>query len=147
MDWHFKVNRRITESEKQGQHRSWYVDKDDWVNSRETIDEDRVPELVQPISVAGSSAPKGPQLQYLPVPDDPALANSVCPICQEKFETRWLDEAQEFVWPDAIKANHRIYHASCHREATQDDVMPPAGYSSSIPVLGKRKAEVSCLDA
>ena len=27
MDWHFKVNRRITEAEKGAQHRSWLVDK------------------------------------------------------------------------------------------------------------------------
>lgn len=27
MDWHFRVNRRITEYEKRGQHRSWLVDK------------------------------------------------------------------------------------------------------------------------
>lgn len=27
MDWHFRVNRRITEYEKKGQHRSWLVDK------------------------------------------------------------------------------------------------------------------------
>jgi pre-mRNA cleavage complex 2 protein Pcf11 len=27
MDWHFKVNQRIAETEKRGQHRSWFVDE------------------------------------------------------------------------------------------------------------------------
>jgi pre-mRNA cleavage complex 2 protein Pcf11 len=27
MDWHFKVNQRMTEVEKKGQHRSWFVDE------------------------------------------------------------------------------------------------------------------------
>lgn len=84
---------------------------------------------------------------WIPVPDDPVLANSVCPICQEKFEMRWLDEAQEFIWPDATRVGDRIYHASCHREATKDDVtmLPIHGgvRGTPEPVLGKRKAEVS----
>jgi pre-mRNA cleavage complex 2 protein Pcf11 len=78
-------------------------------------------------------------MQYLAVPDDPALANSVCPICQEKFEMKWLDEAQEFVWMDAKKIGERIYHASCHAEATKDTIK----LLTPEPVLGKRKAEVS----
>jgi pre-mRNA cleavage complex 2 protein Pcf11 len=27
MDWHFRVHQRMTEAEKRGQHRSWYVDE------------------------------------------------------------------------------------------------------------------------
>lgn len=89
---------------------------------------------------------KGPKLQYLPVPDDPALANSLCPICQERFEMKWLDDAQEFVWMDAIKIGDRIYHASCHAEAKKDGGSTPAYQRGTPePVLGKRKNEVSVL--
>ncbi len=42
MDWHFRVHQRIAEAEKRGQHRSWYVDADDWVRSREAVDTDYV---------------------------------------------------------------------------------------------------------
>ena len=31
--------------------------------------------------------------QYIPVPNDPAMANITCPICQERFETVWHDDA------------------------------------------------------
>lgn len=27
MDWHFRIHQRINDSERRGQHRSWYVDE------------------------------------------------------------------------------------------------------------------------
>jgi pre-mRNA cleavage complex 2 protein Pcf11 len=83
------------------------------------------------------------RLQYLAVPDDASRVNSVCPICQERFEMKWLDEAQEWVWMDAVKLGDRVFHASCHREVSGGGAggrgTPPDGRG----VLGKRKAEVS----
>ncbi|KAI3327924.1 hypothetical protein HD806DRAFT_484424 [Xylariaceae sp. AK1471] len=142
MDWHFRVNQRSTETEKRGLHRSWLVDEMDWINTRETIDVDHVVQKGDDDAAPGGSNTKAPKTQYIPVPDDPVLAASVCPICQDKFETRWLDDAQEFVWADAIKVGDRIYHASCHREAFKDGGGTPM-YTRSTPepILGKRKAE------
>lgn len=95
---------------------------------------------------------KGAQRQpWIPVPNDPAMANTTCPICQEKFETVWHDEAQEWVWMDAVKIGGRIYHASCHAEASRDggsgNVNNGASSSSrnrtpDSALLGKRKADV-----
>ena len=57
---------------------------------------------------------------------------------------KWLDEAQEWVWMDAVKVGDRVYHASCHREATNDGRGTPGpSRNTPDPVLGKRKAEVS----
>ncbi|KAI3340388.1 hypothetical protein F4824DRAFT_453142 [Ustulina deusta] len=147
MDWHFRVNQRSNETEKRGLHRSWLVDEMDWINTRETIDKDHVVQTGDTDSASGGSIAKVPKTQYIPVPDDPVLAASVCPICQDKFETRWLDDAQEFVWADAIKVGDRVYHGSCHREAFKDGGGPPMygtpmyTRSTPEPVLGKRKAE------
>jgi pre-mRNA cleavage complex 2 protein Pcf11 len=96
---------------------------------------------------ASSSFASKPKLQYLPVPDDPALASSMCPICREKFEMKWLDEAQEFVWMDATKIGERIYHASCHDELEAARVANNAQVKRGTPepLLGKRKHEVSRL--
>ncbi|KAI1460861.1 hypothetical protein F4805DRAFT_415867 [Annulohypoxylon moriforme] len=146
MDWHFRVNQRIAEVEKRGQHRSWLVDEMDWIKTRETIDKDHVAPPADSNAAAGGSAPKVPKLQYIPVPDDPSLANSVCSICQEKFETRWLDDAQEFVWPDAMKVGEKIYHASCYQEAFKGSAnnggnTPSYARGTPEPVTGKRKAE------
>ncbi|KAI0479270.1 hypothetical protein GGR56DRAFT_371161 [Xylariaceae sp. FL0804] len=189
MDWHFRVNQRISDVEKRGQHRSWLVDEVDWTRTRETVDGDHTTPAGEhdgggsagaaahdggPGAAAGEGAGRGGSgptggsrtpsqtKEYIPVPDDPMLAASVCPVCQEKFETRWLDGAQEFVWEDAARVGDRIYHASCHREATRDGGSSGGGGGGDsggggggtpmytrgaptealpVPVLGKRKAE------
>jgi pre-mRNA cleavage complex 2 protein Pcf11 len=84
------------------------------------------------------------KLKYIPVPEPGRGINNVCPICQEKFENKWLDTAQEWVWLDAVLVGNRVYHASCHSEATRDREDTP-GFSRKTPepVLGKRKAEVN----
>lgn len=88
----------------------------------------------------GSNLKKDPKKRWIPVPNDPALASLHCPICQEKFETVWLDEAQEWVWMDAVHAGGRVYHASCHEEATKDREVTPVRNVTPEPLLGKRKA-------
>lgn len=98
-----------------------------------------------PTSAAGSS---GPKLQYIPVPDDGDNTNNVCPICQEKFETKWLDEAQEWVWTDALRVGGRAFHATCYAEVTKEtsgNAPLYGGAARATPdrVLGKRKADVS----
>jgi pre-mRNA cleavage complex 2 protein Pcf11 len=97
-----------------------------------------------------NSAAAANKVPYLPVPEDSSRVNSACPICQEKFEMKWLDEAQEWVWMDAVKVGERVFHASCHREAygaaalqMQQQQVQQQGEGGG-GVLGKRKAEV-CL--
>ncbi|TVY68811.1 Uncharacterized protein LSUE1_G004530 [Lachnellula suecica] len=143
MDWHFRVHQRMAEAEKRGQHRSWYVDELDWIRSRELEGDQNATDgdNTNGLGGASSSVASKPKLQYLPVPDDPAHASSLCPICQEKFEMKWLDEAQEFVWMDAKNVGERIYHASCYAEATNDVSNAQIRRGTPEPVLGKRKAE------
>ncbi|KAI6249215.1 hypothetical protein HI914_02370 [Erysiphe necator] len=143
MDWHFRVRRRMEEAELRGQHRSWYVDELDWIKSRE-IDLEcsgAAPDLGTTVAI--NDTPKDSKLEYIPVPDDAASSNSLCPICQEKFEMNWLDEAQEFVWMDARTIGEKTYHASCYAEVSkniksQNIVGTP---ETTITVLGKRKAD------
>ena len=78
--------------------------------------------------------------KYIPVPNDSTLANAPCPICQEKFETSWNEEAQDFVWMDAIKIGARVYHASCHDEIKKAGGNTPLRTATPESVLGKRKA-------
>ncbi|KAL2128255.1 hypothetical protein VTI74DRAFT_9443 [Chaetomium olivicolor] len=158
MDWHFRVHQRMTDAEKRGQHRSWYVDELDWIRTRESPDADYShPSSTTPSSSSSQTHPSssvmhtttlnpkpssttssGNRVHYLPVPEDSSRVNNTCPICQEKFEMKWLDEAQEWVWTDAVKVGGRVYHASCHAEAAG---YAGVGGSGSGGVLGKRKAE------
>jgi pre-mRNA cleavage complex 2 protein Pcf11 len=87
-------------------------------------------------SNAAAAAAAANRTPYIPVPEDAAAVNSTCPICQEKFELMWLDEAQEWVWTDAVRVGggERVFHASCHREAY--GALPERGMGV------KRKAEV-----
>jgi pre-mRNA cleavage complex 2 protein Pcf11 len=148
----------MEEAETRGQHRSWYVDDmvsillfpsqppltlfKDWIRSRETEDESGATTTDASTIVGTSSAVTTQKFQYLPVPDDPALKNSVCPICQEEFDTKYLDDVQEWVWMDAKQIGNKVYHASCYAEATKD-VTSQIKRGTPEPVLGKRKAEVS----
>ncbi|KAJ4144653.1 hypothetical protein LMH87_003528 [Akanthomyces muscarius] len=139
MDWHFKVKQRSAEAEKRGTHRSWYVDQQDWLRSREVVDVDHI---AQPEPSAEEQSKTASVPKYIPVPEPTSGINNVCPICQEKFENKWLDTAQEWVWLDAVLVRNRAYHASCYAEATRDrEGTPGASRRTPEPVLGKRKAE------
>ncbi|KAK1827582.1 hypothetical protein QBC39DRAFT_420008 [Podospora conica] len=156
MDWHFRVHQRLAESEKRGLYRSYYVDEMDWIQSPVVVDLDYAAHNTgggggaQEAAASsndqdaprqggehkgGGGAKQGRKVQYLAVPDDAAGAAAVCPICQERFEMKWLDEAQEWVWMDAVRLGERVFHASCHREVAGEGPGPEL-------VLGKRKAEV-----
>ena len=91
---------------------------------------------------------KAPPKQYIHAPNDATLRNTPCPICQEKFESTWSEEVQDWIWQDAVKVGSRVYHASCYSEVTKDGPAPARGNTplgrTGTPdsVLGKRKAEV-----
>ncbi|KAK1240105.1 hypothetical protein MKX08_007547 [Trichoderma sp. CBMAI-0020] len=143
MDWHFQVHQRSTEAEKRGTHRSWYVDQQDWLKAREAVDAIHDVSSKEESSQASKDA-EGPK--YILVPDSSSGINNVCPICQERFENKWLDTVQEWVWLDTMLVGNRAYHASCRAEATRDRESTP-GHSRRTPepVLGKRKAEAGLL--
>lgn len=84
--------------------------------------------------------------QYVVVPDA-SETYKVCPICQEELKYVWHDETDEFVWIDAKQVGGRIYHASCHAEASKDraNSAPAGGSRGGTPDSStgmKRKAEV-----
>ncbi|RJE19246.1 hypothetical protein PHISCL_08413 [Aspergillus sclerotialis] len=145
LDWHFKTNQRMAEAAKRAQNRSWYVDERDWIKSRESGDD-------QSLAGAGEGDPhaqsnaveKGPQKQWIRAPNDAALRNTPCPICQEKFESTWSEDVQDWIWLDAVKVGSRVYHGSCYAEVTKDGSNTPVGRTGTPDsILGKRKAEVS----
>ncbi|EAW07988.1 putative mRNA cleavage factor complex component Pcf11 [Aspergillus clavatus NRRL 1] len=151
LDWHFATNQRMADAARRAQNRSWYVDERDWIKSREAGDDQDVTEIDAPtdgaVGTDGSSAKKGPPKQWIRAPNDATLRNTPCPICQEKFESTWSEDVQDWIWQDAVKVGNRVYHASCYAEVTKDGPTPA---SRSTPlartgtpdsVLGKRKAE------
>jgi pre-mRNA cleavage complex 2 protein Pcf11 len=128
----------------------------DWIKSREVGDDEGIVDLEPSGDGAtgsdGGSAKKGPPKQWIRAPNDATLRNTPCPICQEKFESTWSEDVQDWIWQDAVKVGSRVYHASCYAEVTKDGSAParrgsPSGRTGTPDsVLGKRKAEVSSPD-
>lgn len=151
LDWHFRTNQRMTEAARRAQNRSWYVDERDWIKSREVGDDEGLVDTEASGEGAtggdGGSAKNGPPKQWIRAPNDATLRNTPCPICQEKFESTWSEDVQDWIWQDAIKVGNRVYHGSCYAEVTKDGSTPaprgpPSGRTGTPDsILGKRKAE------
>jgi pre-mRNA cleavage complex 2 protein Pcf11 len=133
MDWHFKV--KDPDAAKRGVHRSWYMSEKDWIDYRE------VDETTPATSAASTNSVAKPKKQakdrYVLVPQDPALQHAPCPICQEKFDTQWNVDANDFIWMDALQVGGKIYHATCFEEYSKGAGIPMPSTPDSV--LGKRK--------
>ena len=116
--------------------------KQEWIKSRDNPEDAPQMDLssAAKAAIAASAHAADPKNRHIPVPSDPALANLPCPICQEKFSTVWSEEAQDFVWMDAMKIGNRIYHGSCNSEVKREGGTTPLRTATPDSVLGKRKA-------
>lgn len=147
----------MVEAERRGVQRSWYVDEREWIKSREYEDgegateENRGDGSALAPSATGTATSKKAKEAFIRVPNDAKMRSEPCPICQEKFESMWSEELQDFIWRDALRVGNRTYHASCYQEATKDreNVSTPVGGGNGNgngnrtvtpdSVLGKRK--------
>ena len=173
LDYHFRTNQRVAEAEGTGRRgvcRAWYMNEREWIKHREVdnavenaADRDRSgpadggDEGLANGATNGDGESTKERTPYVRVPDAGAIQASegagqpinVCPICREKFENRWHDTAQEWVWMDAVKAGGqgRVYHASCYNEVKRDqEKAEQRRLTEPMPSLGlnvgrKRKME------
>jgi pre-mRNA cleavage complex 2 protein Pcf11 len=141
LDWHFRSNQRIADAAlAAGLTRSWYIDEMEWIRLREVDASSAAADTTS--ATATISKPISVREKYIPAPTG-AAANAACPICQEKFEPEWHEDAQEWVWMDAVKVGGRVFHASCHDEVKRASGGDRARSTTpdTAGVLGKRKAE------
>jgi pre-mRNA cleavage complex 2 protein Pcf11 len=136
MDWHFKV--KDPDAAKRGIHRSWYISEKEWIEYREVDETTPASDTATTSSVAKPK--KQAKDRYVSVPQDTILQHAPCPICQEKFETQWNVDANDFVWMDALQVGGKIYHATCFEEYSKGAGIPMPSTPDSV--LGKRKADV-----
>lgn len=138
MNW-YVVYTPIISAEAYALAQEWIRARDNEESTDGTADRGKDPKGL----MAAAALKIDPKTKFIPVPSDNALASLPCPICQEKFDPSWNDEAQDFVWMDAEKIGSKVYHASCYSELQKDEAITPR---TSTPdcVLGKRKLEVSC---
>ncbi|KAH9883125.1 hypothetical protein J1614_000495 [Plenodomus biglobosus] len=136
MDWHFKM--KDPDAAKRGLHRQWYISEREWIEYRE-VDESSPPNANEFSSSGASKPKKQAKDRYVSVPQDVALQQAPCPICQEKFDTVWSVEANDFVWMDALNVGGKVYHATCFEEYSKGVGIEMPGTPDSV--LGKRKAD------
>lgn len=137
MDWHFKM--KDPDAAKRGMHRSWYISERDWMEYRE-VDETAPPSSNDHSSTTGAARPKKQAKdRYVSVPQDVILQQAPCPICQEKFDTVWTVEVNDFVWMDALSVGGKVYHATCFEEYSKGVGIEMPGTPDSV--LGKRRAD------
>jgi len=116
----------------------------DWIKSRDdpegnpTDQESSAAPTKDILTVSAAAA--GLKTNYLPVPSEQDLAKQPCPICQERFDTIWNDETQDFVWMDAIRIGSKVYHVTCHEDLKKEGRSTPGRTGTPDSVLGKRKA-------
>lgn len=98
-------------------------------------------------SNTGNKVPEADPTQQYVVVSDTSPTRTVCPICQEELKYQWHEETEEFVFMDAKQVGPRIYHASCHAEASKDKAAGTPRSRAGTPDVGvagiKRKADVS----
>ncbi|USP80614.1 hypothetical protein yc1106_07888 [Curvularia clavata] len=138
MDWHFKV--KDPDAAKRGVHRSWYIPEKEWIEYHEA--DETAPNQSSHSSSANNAGKPKKQTKdrYVSVPQDVTLQQAPCPICQEKFETQWNVEANDFVWMDALSVGGKVYHATCFEEYSKGIGIEMPGTPDSV--LGKRKADL-----
>lgn len=116
LDWHFRVNKCLREGNR-AVNRCWYLTEQEWI---EYHDEDEILGLVQLDHVRSDKDEKLDlevlAKKYVPVPGDKTISRN-CPICKDKFETQWSDEAEDWVWINAIEEKGKYFHAICHAES------------------------------
>ncbi|KAL9088100.1 MAG: hypothetical protein Q9159_003298 [Coniocarpon cinnabarinum] len=170
LDYHFRTNQRVAESEGNGRRgvcRAWYPNEHEWIRHREIDDADENAvdreKVAQTQSTDGDGDSHGvggadgerarDSIRFVLVPDAGAIQASekagqpvnLCPICQEKFENRWHDGVQEWVWMDAVKAgpHGRVYHASCYDEIRRDqEKAQKRRVEEAVPAVVGRKRKM-----
>lgn len=139
MDWHFKV--KDPDAAKRGVHRSWYMPEKEWIEYKE-VDEtspNHASNDPNNSTLTGAKSKKQAKDRYVSVPQDVVSQQAPCPICQEKFDTVWNVEANDFVWMDALSVGGKVYHATCFEEYSKGAGIAMPGTPDSV--LGKRRAE------
>ncbi|XP_029029356.1 pre-mRNA cleavage complex 2 protein Pcf11 [Betta splendens] len=132
LDWHFRQNHAGKVASKKVTHRRWYYSLTDWIEFEEIADlEERAKsqffekeneEEVQ----KNQAAAKEKEFQSVRATKD--QVGESCEICQEPFETYWVEEEEDWFLKDAVRVDDKNFHPSCFEDYKNSciDVSPSA---------------------
>ncbi|KAK9537046.1 hypothetical protein VZT92_006784 [Zoarces viviparus] len=120
LDWHFRQNHAGKVASKKITHRRWYYGLRDWVEFEEIADlEERAKshffekeneEEVQ----KSQQAAKEKEFQSVKATKD--QVGELCEICQEPFETYWVEEEEDWFLKDALRVDDKNFHPACFED-------------------------------
>ncbi|XP_035523034.1 pre-mRNA cleavage complex 2 protein Pcf11, partial [Morone saxatilis] len=120
LDWHFRQNHAGKVASKKITHRRWYYTLRDWIEFEEIADlEERAKsqffekeneEEVQ----KSQAAAKEKEFQSVKATKD--QVGETCEICQEPFETYWVEEEEDWFLKNAIRVDDKNFHPSCFED-------------------------------
>jgi pre-mRNA cleavage complex 2 protein Pcf11 len=108
MDWHFRINKKMRQDEGRAQNRRWYLAEHLWVAGEQKEEKEEKVQKVDMESV---------KKQWVLAPSSASKKKQVCPICTGGFNTELSDEAEDWVWTDAVQVGDKIFHATCYAES------------------------------
>jgi pre-mRNA cleavage complex 2 protein Pcf11 len=120
---HFRQNRTATQNIGKGHTRSWFIGVDDWIHDVADVkgkgraDGPRVT-MKEAAAVEAKKRDAELRAMHVVVPPGDEAKSIRCPICQETLKCEFLEDEEEWVWCNAIKKDEKIYHATCHAEAS-----------------------------
>jgi pre-mRNA cleavage complex 2 protein Pcf11 len=133
MDWHYRRNNQQNQNSGRGGYRRWLPKADvshhhcrrttlttqDWINdltSSYSHNAEAGPSTLNPNTTAGRAAAKALADQQraenmkkrVKIPESQAGKDVLCPICKDKLEKEWSNEAEGFVWINAVKGSGQV---------------------------------------
>ncbi|XP_069565763.1 pre-mRNA cleavage complex 2 protein Pcf11 isoform X2 [Brachyistius frenatus] len=120
LDWHFRQNHAGKVASKKVTHRRWYYSLRDWIEFEEIADlEERAKshffEKVNEEEVQkNQAAAKEKEFQSVRATKD--QVGELCEICQEAFETYWVEEEEDWFLKNAIRVDDKNFHPSCFED-------------------------------
>ncbi|RCK57292.1 Protein PCF11 [Candida viswanathii] len=126
LDWHFRINKKLSTKGSNVQSRNWYVDDYEWVhfNEDELLEystDVKLPDIGQDDKAAANLITSS----YVVVPSTETNMNNKCLICREQVKARYNDEIGEWVWEGCIrqpgegKNSRKIVHIACFNESSK----------------------------
>lgn len=136
LDWHFRINKKLSNKGSNVQSRNWYLDDYEWVHFNENdlleySTDVRIPDITQEMDETIST-----DSQYMIVPSTETNMNNKCLICREQIKATYNDEIGEWCWYNCIrqpgepKNSRKIVHVTCYNESSKkrpadnDDLNP-----------------------
>ncbi|KAK7060482.1 mRNA 3' end processing factor [Paramarasmius palmivorus] len=121
LDMHFRQNLKANQNIGRGHSRSWFVGPEDWTHDMSDV-KGKGRATNSRAAAAAEAIKKDAELraQFVVIPPGGEANTIACPICKEVLNPEFVEDDEEWVWKNAVKKDDRIYHATCHAEASSN---------------------------